>query len=214
MTDNQGLQIKSFTLAMINFNSANIASMLLSSGRPAAEALTGAGAASANGRGGAGPAYILDLSSGGAPTADNGYDLFGVKHTKTLLDKQIEVATQASDAEGAMINARAEGDFGEIVSQTDKYIGLRAVSADLAEEVEKELNDSAALQDALLEVRGQEAVKEMLADAAEATDETEATDEAVSDGDLDEIAKEAEAAGAALEEALSGSSGASLNRTA
>lgn len=176
---------------MVGIHSANIAAALVSQARslaPSAAPLRSAGAAA--------PALIVDVT-GGVQEKPSGYDLFKIKQRETLLDKQIEVATELGESKEAFSEALAEGDVGGIITGAYKVNGLLTAEAALADEVEKANQDDARKDVAALELDGKEAVKDLIDDAADAVDEAEGADEPGDDAvDLDEIAEEAEAAAA------------------
>ncbi len=144
------------------------------------------------------PALIVDVT-GGVQEKPSGYDLFKIKQRETLLDKQIEVATELGESKEAFSEALAEGDVGGVITGAYKVNGLLTAEAALADEVEKANQDDARKDVAALELDGKEAVKDLIddaADAADAADEAEGADEPGDAVDLDEIAEEAEAAAA------------------
>ena len=176
---------------MVGIHSANIAAALMSQTRaslaPAAGSLRPGGADA--------PALIVDVS-GAARAKPEGYDLFRIKQRDSLLDKQIEVATELGESKEAFSEALAEGDVGGIITGAYKVNGLLTAEAALADEVEKANQDDARKDVAALELDGKEAVKDLIDDAADAADEAEGADEPGDAVDLDEIAEEAEAAAA------------------
>ncbi len=175
---------------MVGIQSANIAAALMSQTRAS---LAPAGPARAGGSDA--PALIVDVT-GGVQEKPSGYDLFKIKQRETLLDKQIEVATELGESKEAFSEALAEGDVGGIITGAYKVNGLLTAEAALADEVEKANQDDARKDVAALELDGKEAVKDLIDDAADAADEAEGADEPGDAVDLDEIAEEAEAAAA------------------
>lgn len=174
---------------MIGIHSANIAAALMSQTRaslvPAAGSFRPGGAD--------GPAVIVDVS-GAAKARPEGYDLFKVKQRESLLDKQIDVATELDDSKGAFRQALASGDVAGIVSGAYRVNGLLKAEAALSDAVEKANEKDAKKETAALERGQMDAVKEILEEAVDAADEAEEANDSGGEVDLDRMAEEAEAA--------------------
>jgi len=176
---------------MIGIQSANIASALISQTRAA---MAPAPAGRANAAAGANPPALIVDVSGGVKREPEGYDLFKIKRNESLLDKQIEIATELGESEGAFAAALESGNTSQIVSEAYKLNGLLKAESALADAVEDANQDDAKRDVDALELDGKEAVKDLIDDAADGADEAKDAESSGDDVDLDAIAEEAEAA--------------------
>jgi hypothetical protein len=172
---------------MVGIHSANIAAALMSQTRaslaPAAGSLRPGGADA--------PALIVDVS-GAARAKPEGYDLFRIKQRDSLLDKQIEVATELGDSKEAFSQALASGDVAGIASEAYRLNGLLKAESALSDAVEKANEKDAKKETAALERGQMEAVKEVLEEAVDAADEAKEAKDSGGEVDLDKMAEEAE----------------------